>query len=86
MQGDPAYGDVDTFAERIDWIIEEDYEDEGMSALLPLRAIKRELDAAAAVVEDPSPEHVARLSEALADLNKFAKMRNEVQRRETGGA
>jgi hypothetical protein len=45
---------IRTFADRLRWIVREDYEDEGASALLPLLAVAEVLDAAAAVVRRPT--------------------------------
>lgn len=47
--------DIETFADRLEWIIDQDYEDEGASALLPLRQLKRMLRAVEHDLADPSP-------------------------------
>lgn len=68
----PPFGELlRTFADRIDWIIASDYEDEGASAILPLRQLKRVLRAVEAVMANPCPISLALLSFEYMRLNEL---------------
>jgi hypothetical protein len=60
---------VDSFADRLRWIIREDYEDEGASAILPLSALVEVLDAVADLLDDPTVQHLLQLAESKRKLD-----------------
>lgn len=60
-----------TFADRLDWIVAEDYEDEGASAILPIRQLASLLRALEGFLGQPSLDTLLELAKEYTKLNQL---------------